>query len=283
MAPMRPRHGGPLFPTPSTSQSAPVLPKIEDLYRLTWKPPPRKEEIRAMAATQGAKFKPPFEKYFRQGDGFGETKFLRHGKDLDFREASRALMPERSYARLPGVIRYGPVDHPLPEPTEEMTIPRQREWLARHRKERDRHIYPVYYARRKVEVLKQKEEDRKRSREITRQLLEQAKLGDRPPDAPELSANATRGLQKLKLSVKAMRPFKSTVGAQMGDEAEVIREREALEKAKADPVLQIGMKWDPGRPTHLRPWAAQDMATHAFQDQATLRYPEPKPSRLAAA
>merc|ERR1712183_1095226 len=88
------------------------------------------------------------------------------GETMDVLQRERATMPKRSYEQLSKTplrdrarYRFHAHSEPLPEPDESMLGEQHREWLVRHKRQREQHVHPIANKIRREEQLRASKSD----------------------------------------------------------------------------------------------------------------------------
>jgi len=153
---------------------------------------------------------------------------------------------------------------PLPEPSESLCSKMHREWMVEHAKARDKHLYPVYYARLSLERATAKVEEKDRQRMMAREIMDQARM-----DNPVFGETAKRGIVKMKQAIKGVRFIAQDSAWKRGQEGlEAKRDKELIERARSHPALQIKAP-DPegqGMVRHQMDWAAHNVHPRSFRE-----------------
>lgn len=233
-----------------------ALTRREDLFSASWHPPPSRERIKAALAGMKSNTYVRFVK--NAGGAFYDNPGYLKPKHLEVIPAARAMMPERSYAKLPSQIRYHAHSDPFPEPKDSMCTELHIRWLKKHQRQRDSHVHHIFHALEKVDKAKERYEAHARQRELTRDIVSRAKT-EQDPEGPKLSSKMKLGLAKVLTSVSAGRLLtKISGGVDKLAEAEA-KDKAAFEKTQSAPCLVVAPPLPATAVKHLRSWKGTEM------------------------
>merc|ERR1712139_43724 len=199
---------------------------------------------------------------------------LRHPKELNFWHSHQVAhaVPERSiknpYKR-PGLIRYHAQSDPLPEPHEGQLHQQHYEWLQQHHVQRDKHLYPVYHALKRVEKAEEKAKEIQAQRETARDLMTRKALV-----SPEFSEGVKGKLGKAKLAIRSTRAFNKLKGIDVIAEHEKKTE-DIVNRARSAPALELKPSTPRHRARHLRNWTGPDRRQLWAQTDLGLKHTTP--------
>lgn len=239
--------------------TGPRIPRAEDCFgaTATWRPPPDKEEIKRHVAETTGNTWVRFVK--NAGSEFHANPGYLKSKPLEVLEASRAMMPDRSFAKLPSQIRYRQHTEEF-TPEDALCTESHQHWLKRHRDRRDRHVHNIYHALQVRDKAKEKYDVHARQRELTRDLLTRGTI----EDGPKLSTKVKTGLAKVLTSVGTGRILNKMAGGTDKLVALEVKDKAAYERAKSVPCLQVRPPLPSGSVHHLRAWAGNSHALRCF-------------------
>jgi hypothetical protein len=250
----------------------PRIPKLEHYVSYEWRPPPSHDEVLKMVSGDCCR---RFNRTTRHnGDIFRKENILKHKKELHFWEQHQITnaVPERSIKnpwKNPGLIRYHAQSDPLPEPHEGQLHQQHREWLQTHHVQRDKHLYPVYHALKRVERAEQKAKEVQAQRETARDLMTRKALVN-----PEFSEGVKEKLGKAKLAIRSTRAFNKLQGIDAVAEEEA-KHKDLLLRAKSAPALELKVSTPRHRARHLRTWTGPDRRQLWAQTDLGLKHTTP--------
>lgn len=243
----------------------PRIARIEDVHNPTFRPPPKKEDVKRLIASDISRH---FVGFTRSAGGeMGAIPSYMKPKFLSPWTVERMNQPERTYKCPRGVAppRFRSQPELFPEPRDSLCHPMHRRWLKEHKKARDKHVNPIYHALKQVEKSQEQLEAHRERRELTRELLTS---DARAP--PVMSDGAKATLKKVKHAVAISRAFHKAARIDVLA-LEEQKDKDRLEKAKSSPVLRLRAPTPENQARHLRRWAGTDGALRSLRESTPWR------------
>lgn len=236
----------------------PRIPHSEDLWVPTWKPPPAKEDVKALVS--GGNYTKTFVRFVKNaGSEFHASPGYLKPNVLSVITASRVNVPDRTFAKLPSTIYFHAQSEPISEPTDDMCGEAHRKWLDKHYKQRDHHIHEVYHALEHVDRMKRRVESHARKREFTTDLLTKGGA-----EGTHTSDKTKSAFQKMQHAVKSARVFRSSTTIDPLAEAER-KDKAKYELAKSAPCLRLSEPVPDYYVRHIRPWKDAERPLRCLQ------------------
>lgn len=190
----------------------------------------------------------PFRSIGTNGGEFESPKYVRP-KLLDTWTVARLTEPA---GRRGSQMKFHSHSEPFPEARDEMCHEMHREWLKKHHVRHNEGANKIHAALKRLERAQEALGNHERKRQLTRDLLTKDHV-----DLPELSDNVLSALGRVRVKVHATHKFQlaSTFKAMS---AEADRDKERLERAKSDPILQIRPPTPKGQVKHRNAWQCND-------------------------
>mmetsp|Transcript_10738 Transcript_10738/g.24498 ORF Transcript_10738/g.24498 Transcript_10738/m.24498 type:complete len:290 (+) Transcript_10738:22-891(+) len=242
------------------------LPKAQTGISLReWHEPPDKREI-LKNKSQLDVTKPFVEVACGVSKELSEPKYIKP-KVLDEWTQKRVVQPERSYAKMKGIppMKFSGIPEVFPDPKDSQLGPMHRDWLQKHRKQRDTHIYQVHTAKQQVKRAQAALARTQEWRELTRD-----RLTSRDATPLEFSGNVRQKLKNVRHIISVSHTWSHGKPFSLKD-MQTKQEEDALRKAQSAPVLQVGETIVPGRARHLEAWANPNRIGRVFQESTPWR------------
>mmetsp|Transcript_110559 Transcript_110559/g.195810 ORF Transcript_110559/g.195810 Transcript_110559/m.195810 type:complete len:302 (-) Transcript_110559:117-1022(-) len=243
--------------------TAPGLLKLEHVLDSEWRPPPSKGAVKQHVNACAVR---NFNQFLKTtvGDEFGKYPNWRP-QVPEYWESVRTVMPQRSVRPPPHTAppRYRSQPEFFPEGKDEQCHPIHRQWLRKHQKERENHVYPVVAALQRVDRAKDIERVHAMRREIARDLMTRPALVQ-----PKFSAETKAKIDRTKMKLRTARALKgdAAISAMKEEEKE---DKARIEKAKSSPALYLKVPTPRSRARHIHRWTGPDRTIKALLKEST--------------
>jgi len=251
----------------------PRIPKLEHVISYEWRPPPTRDEVlKTVSPTDCCR---RFNRTTKNsGDVFRKDAILRHPKEFTSWEVGRICnaTPDRSIKNPPGksgVTRYHQQSEAIEPPTDKMLHPQHGKWLQTHYVQRERHLYPVYHALKRIEKAEVKAKEMQQKRELTRDVMTRGAL-----TSSGFSPGVKSKLAKAKMAISSTRAFNKLSGIDVVAEEEQ-KNNDLLLRARSDPALRLKPLTPRHRPRHIRTWKGPERRLQWSQIDLRLAHTTP--------
>jgi hypothetical protein len=227
------------------------VPHQNDTLGQGWMPPPPKHEVRALVSSDCTRIFKRFTK--KNGSSFSEPGNLKPNY-LNLWVSDRVTQPERNY-KYPKDFQPYRTHHqscPLPETTDDLLHPMHRTWLDGHFNQRERHVYPIYHAKKDVEKAREALNKKAEMLALTREIVSTPQL-QQPNISAESKGKLSRAMTKMRTG-RALAQAGGGTGMTREEELQQKKMQKRLETALSAPALRVIEPTPEYRAKHIRTW-----------------------------